>query len=281
MFALPSSPARTARPTCHRSAAARLRFRVSGTLATLRRRQRLLFDFGAVHLAVAAVLLAAAPFSEAEVMGVHAFFKPVKFLLSTWLLVWAMVVYLPLLRAPRLVRAYAGLAVVILGLENGYIVAQALRGARSHFNTADWFGPVVFPLMGMAISAFTLSTLYVGWRFVRLRRADVSPALLTGIRWGIFLFVLFAFEGGLIGANGGHTVGAADGGAGLPFLGWSLEHGDLRIAHFVGMHALQVLPVLGGLVLRKRWQMHVAGVVYLGLGLVVLAAALAGRGVWG
>jgi hypothetical protein len=72
-----------------------------------------------------------------------------------------------------------------------------------------------------------------------------------GIRLGMLLFVIFSFQGFAMGSRLTHTIGAADGGKGIPFFNWSITAGDLRIAHFIGMHALQVIPIIAFYVLKN------------------------------
>ena len=60
----------------------------------------------------------------------------------------------------------------------------------------------------------TLFTAVMGWFFFTDNFPDLSLSYLWGIRLGIILFVIFAFEGGAMGAQMSHTVGAADGGTG-------------------------------------------------------------------
>ena len=39
---------------------------------------------------------------------------------------------------------------------------------------------------------------------------------------------------------------------GVPVLNWSTTGGDFRVAHFLGIHALQILPIAGWLIDRLK-----------------------------
>ncbi len=95
----------------------------------------------------------------------------------------------------------------------------------------------------------------IAWR----HRPHGPAGYVWGVRLGLLLFLVGSVVGGFMIRQAGHTVGAADGGPGLPGLGWSTRAGDLRIAHFLGLHALQALPLLGwGL---SCWQPRRAGLL--------------------
>ncbi|MGI9148489.1 MAG: hypothetical protein ACR2IK_18380 [Chloroflexota bacterium] len=91
--------------------------------------------------------------------------------------------------------------------------------------------------------------------------------------------------GGSLTTIGAHSVGVPDGGPGLPIVGWSTVGGDLRVPHFVGLHALQVLPVIGWLLSRftgfdtshRLALIWTAGLSYLGLVMALTWQALRGQ----
>jgi hypothetical protein len=128
--------------------------------------------------------------------------------------------------------------------------------------------------MGVAILFFTLTVIYVWILFMRQKQFDISPAYLWGIRLGILLFIIFSSEGGMMLSNNGHTVGALDGSRGLPITNWSRQYGDLRIAHFFGMHSLQVLPLAGYYVAKNKTQVIVLGAFYFILVSALLVQAM-------
>lgn len=163
---------------------------------------------------------------------------------------------------PRLRRTawWAGTVVAVASaLEMVLITLQVLRGVRSHFNSATPFDAQVFSLMGNTVVVLWLGTLVVAALLWRARIADrattwsirISTVLaLTGAALA-FLMVLPTPEqqrreaAGLeLAESGAHSVGVPDGGPGMFLTGWSTSGGDLRIPHFFGMHALQLLPLL-------------------------------------
>jgi hypothetical protein len=247
-------------------------------LRSLQKNNPLLFRFGVVHFALAIVLALYAPFNPIEVLGLNSVIKPIKFALSIGIFSWTIAWFLPLLSDQRKARRYSRLQAVCLGFEQLAITGQALRGEKSHFNIDSVFSIAVFALMGVGIMVATMATLRIWWLLQKQKNFDAPMPYVQAARNGLLLFVVFSLFGGFISAYGGHTVGGADGGAGIPFFNWSLDYGDLRIAHFFGLHSLQLLPaiaVLAGSAISVR-TVHWATIAWLLLVLFTAVQALMG-----
>jgi hypothetical protein len=201
------------------------------------------------------------------VLGAPVWLKPLKFAASIMAynltLVW-MFRYLPSqVRTRRIVSRTTALVLLV---EMGIIGLQAARGVPSHFNVSSSFDQVLFSIMGTAIAAQTISSVAVAVALWRQKFADA--ALGWALRLGMIITIVGASLGGLMpppgpaqlseieagvpSLSGAHTVGAPDGGPGLAVTGWSKQHGDLRIPHFVGLHALQVIPLIALGLRRSR-----------------------------
>lgn len=203
-----------------------------------------------------------------EITGAPAWLKPAKFAASTAIysltLAWVFT-YLPgWTRTRRVVGRVTALTFL---LELAIIDWQAWRGTTSHFNIGTPLDATLFAVMGTAIVIQTLSSVAVAVALWRQHFAD--PALGWALRLGIVLTIIGASTGGLmtrptseqlaearatgrLAIAGAHTVGGPDGGPGLPVTGWSRQHGDLRVPHFIGLHALQLLPALPLIALRRK-----------------------------
>jgi hypothetical protein len=236
------------------------------------------------------------------ITGAPAWLKPFKFALSTAIysltLAW---IFGFLTERPRVRRIVGWTTAIVFVLENAIIYVQAWRGTISHFNASTTLDGVLFSVMGIAIVVQTLVSIAVAVALWRQRFSD--RPLGWALRLGMTLTIIGAFTGGLMTRPtaaqleraragepmpivGAHTVGAADGGPGVPLTGWSREHGDLRVPHFIGLHAIQALALVavGLRRWRRRESVRVAAVLiaatsYVSLFVLLLWQALRGRSI--
>ena len=214
-------------------------------LNELRNRNSILYYFGWIYFAGGVVSMFLAQTDGPIVLGINAWIKPMKFFFSIWIFCWTMGWLLHHLHNKRRVRIYTWMVVIVMIIEQVIITWQAANGRLSHFNMTTPFYRSLFIIMGIAITTLTAWTGVMGYYFFRQKRFDISMSYVWGIRLGIILFTIFAFEGGVMASHLSHTIGAPDGGPGLPVMNWSSQYGDLRVAHFIGIHSLQVIPLFG------------------------------------
>ncbi len=215
---------------------------------------------GWLNVGLAALALAALPLDHRHLTGLLVWFKPLKFALSVAIYAWTLgwlLADLPA-TAQRAVRTISWGVAASMAVEQAIIFLQAARGTTSHYNVGSALNGALFGLMGLFIfvnTAMVIWALGLAWRY----RPHGPAGYVWGVRLGLLVFLVGSALGGFMIHHGQHTVGAPDGGPGLPGLGWSTGAGDLRAAHFLGLHALQALPLLGwGL---SRWAPRRASVL--------------------
>ncbi len=202
------------------------------------------------------------------ITGAPAWLKPTKFGVSITLYSLTLVWILGFIQGRRRLVSILGWTVLVtFGLEWVAILTQVTRGSTSHFNVATPFDAALWGLMAVAIAVlwvanFVTAGLLLFQKFENLAfawslRLGIIVTI-VGMGLGYLMTSPTAQQmagwdaGGAVTIAGAHTVGVDDGGPGLPVVGWSTRGGDLRIPHFVGMHALQLVPLAGWWVGRRK-----------------------------
>jgi hypothetical protein len=240
-------------------------------------------------------------------LGLPIWTKPTKFAISIVIYSVTIAWLISLLERRRRLGHWVGNVIAFMLLaEIVVIVGQVMRGRRSHFNVSTPLDATLWSVMAGSIVTLWVATAILAVLLLRQRIADRANAL--AIRLGMLVAIGGLAEGFLMTSPtptqleamktappdfvGAHSVGVAEGGPGLPFVNWSTTGGDLRIGHFIGMHALQALPLLAFalMTLSRRFpRLHdeavrtrlvlVAGLGYAGLTALVTWQALRGQSI--
>jgi len=260
-----------------------------------------------IHIALIPCTLLMLAIDPKVITGAPAWIKPVKFVISGAIycatFLWLLTYVEENRRRFQIIATLTGIALVI---EVVLIIMQVVRNTTSHFNASTPFDATIFSLMGTFIAAVMVCNLLLGIQLTRQKMLD--PVFAWSLRLGIFVasvgmgiaFLMTAGPtptqlaalqaGDSVTSIGAHAVGVEDGGPGLPLMNWSTTGGDLRVPHFFGLHAIQIIPFMGWLLarpaIRRRQsitqrlrQIWIGGLGYLGFVLILTWQALRGQSV--
>jgi hypothetical protein len=233
------------------------------------------FGWGLLILALATA--AGLLLDERTVDGVNVWLKPIKFMASTGLFALTAAWFIGELEPARQrswpVRIVVWTIVAATLFEIIYITLQGALGQRSHFNSSDRLHIVLYAAMGVVATLLTATSLLLA----REHRRHADRRLPAAYRLAVYLGLLVTgilgiATGAVVSSNQSHAVGGPMEGGGLPLFGWSYGIGDLRVAHFLAIHAEQLLP-LAALLLLRLWPRQAGlGVAAVGVGYVALVA---------
>jgi hypothetical protein len=182
-------------------------------------------------------------FDPRLIAGVNVWEKPAKFFLSLLVhsltLSWAISIIPQKMRG---VQTATWLFVFAAWAEMAYIVFRASRGEASHFNTSTPLAAILYAIMGIGAVMLVAVTAFIGWRMWQQRDGSLMrEATSLGL---MFSSVLGLIAGAYLSSHSSHWIGGDQSdAAGLSFFHWSTTGGDLRVAHFVGLHVAQLIPL--------------------------------------
>jgi hypothetical protein len=209
-------------------------------------RQKLLTWFALVMLVCAIVASVIAIFDERLIRGANLWFKPIKFMISTLAFAlttaWFMGLLEPAQRQTPVMQSMVWVLIITASFEVVYITGAAALGGQSHYNISTPFKAAMFGLMAVAAVALTATQGVLAWAIWRNAPVSPMPVAAQAVIIGLMLTWLLGTASGFL--LGGKQPPAFSQGA-LPIIGWHLNGGDGRPAHFVGLHAHQLLPLIG------------------------------------
>lgn len=212
---------------------------------------RVLSILGWLNVVVMFFAMCAAPWDDSALqLGANPWTKVIRYAAGLAIYSWTLAHFIQYLKdaSPTILKVVRWGTFACVSLVAAGVTVQAMRGLPSHFNIKGEENAVIFAVISFGTLANSLIAFLMLFLFL-WEEIDLPRAYLMGIRLGFVLFSIGSLAGMIMMINQAHTIGAADGGPGLPILEWSTKAGDLRPAHLAGIFGIQILPLAG-------WGLH-------------------------
>ncbi len=238
---------------------------------------RVLYYTGLIHLFLGLVFLALMGIDSRMVYQESVWLKPIRFAISIFLFTWTFAWFSGLFQdKPRLIKVLNFLIAACMFIEIALISMQSFRGVASHFNVSTTFDAMVYAVMGGVIGFNGIVVTIWFLIFVWLREA--GGRYRKAVIWGMFLFMLGNLAGFLLTIYSWPSPDKDTADA-LAVTRWKTDFRDLRIAHAIGLHAIQILPLSCWVLIKLNWDekwIHGVGAGYF---IIYFLAAIYGLGV--
>lgn len=212
--------------------------------STVKKESPVLYHVVLAHLLLGAVTFIALLIDSRTLLGANVWLKPFKFCVSGAIYIITLGYFMTLYPYSKIKKVLFGhLVAWTLLVELLIIILQGARGVQSHYNTSNSLDGLLFAAMGILVGINVIIMIIFMIDTVRLKM-KTERSIQIAILFGWVILIVGSWVGGQMIRQMSHTVGIASNGEGLPLVNWSTIAGDLRVAHFFGLHGLQIIPLL-------------------------------------
>jgi hypothetical protein len=245
-------------------------------LVELFKRDKILFWLGWTHFLMFFFCLGLLIFNHDIIAGENAWAKPTHFYLSSGISLWTFGWFLHFINSKSQIKVFSWLIAATLFFETTIIFVQSIRGISSHFNTSDPFNAMMNGLLLLLMLIFLITVTYITFLFFKQKKMPISQHYTWVLRMCLLNFVVFTVAGLIMFSKLSNSNGGIDSDSGKILLNWGSKHGDLKIVQFMGVHSLQIIPLLSYYLFTKKTQVINFSVLYFLAILSFLILALLG-----
>jgi len=250
-------------------------------LPELYKRNRLMFLMGWYHFIMFFFCIGLMSFNHGIIGSENSWAKPTRYFLSSGISIWTLGWIFYYIQSKTVIKICSWMVSLSLFFETAIIFLQSKRGVPSHYNTTSPFNTMLFSAMTVLMIVFLLTLTYFTYVFFTQKKMPISQHYTWGLKMGLLNFLIFSVAGLIMIVRMGHAVGGPDGGNGILLFNWAFKYGDLRIALFMGVHSLQIIPLLSYYLFTKKIQVINFSILYFIATLSFLVLALLGVPIFG